>query len=36
MAVKRKSNKAMNEAAEEVKTDVGAASGVGRWGGGCG
>ena len=28
MAVKRKSNKAMNEAAEEVKTDVGAASGV--------
>lgn len=28
MAVKRKSNKAMNEVAEEVKTDVGAASGV--------
>ena len=28
MAVKRKSNKAMNEMAEEVKTDVGAASGV--------
>ena len=29
MAVKRKSNKAMNEAAEEVKTDVRAASGMG-------
>lgn len=29
MAVKRKSNKAMNEATEEVKTDVRAASGMG-------
>ena len=28
MAVKRKSNKAMNEVAEEVKTDVGAANSV--------
>ena len=29
MAVRRKSNKAMNEATEEVKTDVRAASGMG-------